>query len=370
MMKKLTPDKLFSMPKAMTVSLFRRPSKRRQRGAVTLLVALVLPVLLGIAALVIDISYLHVVRNELQNSADAAALAGARRLHNASSATPDWSNAEHVANQSIQLNSADGQRLSVGNVQSGYWNPSDINASLQSLPMAPTTNDVPAVQVTLTKSQGQNNGEVPTFFARIWNQFSTPLTVTAVAGITSPGRIDPGGLFPLVANQCLYQTYWNATATPPGPAINPLTGQAFELVLEAFDSKPADPCKTFQWSSLLTDNNDVKTFKDLVEFRNPVPLSIGENIWIEPGAKATLFDTVRDCSAAFDGTCEYVTLPMLNNIAVHDDLPVSGFACARILRASKSAKTITIQLSNTCPSVPSGGVGPNFGVVTPPSLMR
>jgi hypothetical protein len=260
--------------------------------------------------------------------------------------------------------------LSTGTVQSGYWNPKQVNAALQLLPMTPTANDVPAVQVTLTKGSGQNDGEVATFFARLWNIFSTPLSVTAVAGMTSPGTIEPGGLFPLVANQCVYDTYWNSSAQPPAPTINPLTGQAYLLVLQAFDDKPVDPCKTFQWSSLLTDKNDVNTFRDLVEDRNPVELSIGDKIWIEPGSKTTLFDTVDDCSAANDKSCEYVTLPMVTSIAAHADLPISSFACARIVDASKKDKTITIQLSTQCPQPPSGGIGPDFGVVSPPSLFR
>jgi Flp pilus assembly protein TadG len=350
----------------------RKPLGRLQaeRGAVTLLVALMIPVFLGLAALVIDVAYVQVVRNELQNDADAAALAGAKHLHSAASATPQWSTAEQVASDAVTLNAADGKKLLTGHVQSGYWNPTQVNAVLQLLPVTPTRNDVPAVQVTLSKGLGQNDGEVPTFFARIWNIFSTPVSVTAVAGITSPGTIEPGGLFPLVASQCVYDTYWNSSTTPPTPRIDPSTGQPFLLVLQAFDDKPVEPCKTFQWSSLLTDNNDVKTFRNLVEERNPVELSIGEKIWIEPGSKATLFDTVDDCSAANNKSCEYVTLPMVSSIAAHADVAISSFACARIVDASKKDKTITIQLSTKCPEPPSGGVGPDFGVVSPPSLFR
>ena len=343
---------------------------KSQRGAVTLLVALMIPVFLGIAALVIDVAYLQFVRNELQNDADAAALAGAKQLRSTTSATPQWSAAETAAFNAISLNSADGKKLSTGTVQSGYWNPTQVNAVLQMLPMTPTVNDVPAVQVTLRKGTGQNDGEVPTFFARIWNLVSTPVTVTAVAGMTSPDTIEPGGLFPLVASQCVYDTYWNSKATPPGPTLDPATGKPFELVLEAFDDKPKDPCKTFQWSSLLTDKNDVQTIKTLVEERNPVSLSIGQKIWIEPGSKTTLYDTVDDCSAANNKSCEYVTMPMVSTIAGHSDQPISSFACARIVDASKKDKSITIQLSTQCPQPPSGGIGPNFGAISPPSLFR
>jgi Flp pilus assembly protein TadG len=343
---------------------------KAQRGAVTLLVALMIPVFLGVAALVIDVAYLQFVRNELQNDADAAALAGAKQLRSTASATPQWSAAETAAFNAISLNSADGKKLSTGTVQSGYWNPTQANAVLQLLPMTPTVNDVPAVQVTLRKGTGQNDGEVPTFFARLWNMVSTPVTVTAVSGMTSPGTIEPGGLFPLVASQCVYDTYWNSKATPPGPTLDPATGKPFELVLQAYDDKPKDPCKTFQWSSLLTDKNDVTTFRKLVEERNPVSLSIGQKIWIEPGSKTTLYDTVDDCSAANSKSCEYVTLPMVSTIAGHSEQPISSFACARIVDASKNDKSITIQLSTQCPQPPSGGIGPNFGAVSPPSLFR
>lgn len=342
---------------------------RAERGAVTVLVAFMIPVFLGIAALVIDLAYVQIVRNELQNDADAAALAGAQHLRGTTSATPQWSTAETRAFEAIAFNAADGKMLSTGTVQSGYWNPKQVNAALHLLPMTPTLNDVPAVQVTLTKVDGQNDGAVPTFFARLWNIFSTPVSVTAVAGITSPGTIEPGGLFPLVVSQCVYDTYWSSTATPPGPMTNS-SGQAKLLVLMAFDDKPADPCKTFQWTSLLADKNDVTTFRNLVKDRNPVELSIGEKIWIEPGSKTTLFDTVGACSAANDKSCEYVTLPMVTSIAAHADRPISSFACARIVDASKKKKTITIQLSTQCPQPPSGGIGPDFGVVSPPSLFR
>ena len=53
-----------------------------QRGAVAVTVALMMFVLIGFAALSIDIGYLMVTRNELQNVADAAALAATRKLGN------------------------------------------------------------------------------------------------------------------------------------------------------------------------------------------------------------------------------------------------------------------------------------------------
>jgi len=342
---------------------------RAERGAVTVLVAFMIPVFLGIAALVIDVAYVQIVRNELQNDADAAALAGAQHLRSTTSATPQWSTAETMAFNAIAFNAADGKMLSTGTVQSGYWNPKQVNAALQQLPMTPTANDVPAVQVTLTKGSGQNDGEVATFFARLWNIFSTPVSVTAVAGMTSPGTIERGGLFPLVVNQCVYDTYWDSSATPPGPKTT-ASGEAISLALTDDDDKPYGLCNTFKWSSLLTKENSAEVFRDLVATRNPVELNIGDKIWIEPGSMADLFKTVAACSAADGKSCEYVTLPMVTSIASRGEVPISSFACARIVDASKKDKTITIQLSTQCPQPPSGGIGPDFGVVSPPSLFR
>jgi Flp pilus assembly protein TadG len=61
-----------------------RLNSQRQRGAVMILFAVSLTVLLGFMALVIDLGRTYVVRTELQNAADAAALAGAKDLNQTS----------------------------------------------------------------------------------------------------------------------------------------------------------------------------------------------------------------------------------------------------------------------------------------------
>ncbi len=52
-----------------------------ERGATAIIVAIVLTVLCGFVALSLDVGHLFSVRGELQNGADAAALAGAKRLN-------------------------------------------------------------------------------------------------------------------------------------------------------------------------------------------------------------------------------------------------------------------------------------------------
>lgn len=56
-------------------------SLHRQRGAVAVLTAITIVVLVGFLGLVVDLGVVYVRKTELQNAADAAALAGARELN-------------------------------------------------------------------------------------------------------------------------------------------------------------------------------------------------------------------------------------------------------------------------------------------------
>ena len=51
-----------------------------RRGAVSIMVVFSMIVLLGIASLAVDTGYMFMAKNELQNIADAAALASTRQL--------------------------------------------------------------------------------------------------------------------------------------------------------------------------------------------------------------------------------------------------------------------------------------------------
>ncbi len=53
---------------------------QHQRGAVAIIVALCLTLLIGMLGLVLDLGHVYVAKTELQNAADAAALSGAKEL--------------------------------------------------------------------------------------------------------------------------------------------------------------------------------------------------------------------------------------------------------------------------------------------------
>jgi len=93
--------------------------ERRDRGQVLVLVALAMVVLLGMAALAIDVGFMYCTRNELQRSADAGALAGAVQF---TLPTENWNllptrnRAESSARDFVSRNPAASGPLVVDNV--------------------------------------------------------------------------------------------------------------------------------------------------------------------------------------------------------------------------------------------------------------
>ena len=346
----------------------KKKTSRRQRGAVAPVVALSMPVLIGVAAFAVDLAYVYLVRNEMQNDADAAALAGAHALIDPATGALRWDAATTQARQSVGLNSAAGHALSDATVDTGYWNLKGTPADLQGLPMTPTAWDAPAVSVTLRKQAGQNQGPVQSFFARFWSVQGFDQQVRAVAAPTSPGSVNPGGIFPLAMAQCLFDNYWDRSVYPPRPQIDPATGQPY--VFKIGSGYHYGSCASGEWTSLLDDSNDVGTIRQLIAKGNPVTLEMGQTIWIEPGTKATLYQTVKNCSVAGDRSCEYVVVPTVTQTDNHALSPITGFACLRILDANNGQKYVLAEMSNRCQSSQGGGAGPNYGVVTPPSLVR
>ncbi|MEK7344568.1 MAG: TadG family pilus assembly protein [Pseudomonadota bacterium] len=343
------------------------PRMAAQKGSVTVLVALALPVLVGVAALAVDLAYLHVVRNELQNDADAAALAGAGVLYKNSLASLNWTAAADTAQSAIALNRAAGHALADGDVQTGYWDTAQTTTGLQALPLTPTANDAPAVQVSLGKSDGQNQGPARTFLARIWGILSVPVRVTAVAGVTSPGNVNPGGLFPLAISQCMYQKFWNTQ--PAGPRIDANTGLAY--VFKIGSLYKYDHCDSGQWSSLNIRAPGADTVETMIQTGNPIAMSVGDEAWMQSGVKNSLYADVKQCSAAGSKGCEYVVVPVLNQVVSGTTASIVGFACLHVLDAvGGNDKYILVEMSTQCQSPLAGGVGPNYGVASPPSLFK
>ena len=94
---------------------------RDERGVTAIVVAIVLLLLVGFSALAIDIGHLCVARAELQNAADAGALAGARFLYNDDATVNTGAN--DIATTAATDNQSVGEPVEVNgeDVLRGHW---------------------------------------------------------------------------------------------------------------------------------------------------------------------------------------------------------------------------------------------------------
>jgi hypothetical protein len=210
---------------------------------------------------------------------------------------------------------------------------------------------------------------VRTFLASIWGVFAKPVRVTAVAGVSSPGIIEPGGLFPFGISKCMYDKFWNANAQPAAPRVDPLTGLVPEFKIGSIYHY--DNCESGEWTSLDTQASGANAIEQLIEEGNPISMSVGDAAWIQTGVKTSLYTDVKKCSAAGNRQCEFVVVPTLQEVVSGTSAPIVGFACLQLLDAvGGNDKYILAKMSNQCPPPLSGGVGPNYGVISQPSLFK
>jgi hypothetical protein len=185
-----------------------RNKLREEQGVVLILVIIALVVLLAFAALALDVGNVMVVRNELQNIADGAALAGARTLGRlyecdgnivtCSQPMPYQEQLTYVADASV-INQACidvGSQSTAGGRTGITINGADIvignwDASTKTLSVTPTSPD--AVRVTARRDASAND-PISTFFARIFGMNTIDVSATATAALTGQSTAAPGGL--------------------------------------------------------------------------------------------------------------------------------------------------------------------------------
>lgn len=183
------------------------------RGGVLVLLAILLVVLIGIAALAIDIGHITTTRNELQDVADAAALAGAGEMgaiyvsldpvqmpgytfgkSAITAAALDAalknraSNVDIVIRNDNAINAYDNPSTPVNNdIVIGVW---DEGTGL----VTPTLTEPDAVYVKARRDTKQNS-PITTFFAGILGIDQASVTAEAVASLSGPSTVAEGELF-------------------------------------------------------------------------------------------------------------------------------------------------------------------------------
>ena len=114
----------------------------------------------------------------------------------------DWNTARQFALDYVSKNSSENTAQTNVVVDYGYWNITGTPADIQPLPKIPTTNDLPAIKIMISKANDSNGGPVKTFLAPVLGTYSHPLSATAVAVIPIPISSGINSLFSVVIKQC------------------------------------------------------------------------------------------------------------------------------------------------------------------------
>jgi Putative Flp pilus-assembly TadE/G-like/von Willebrand factor type A domain len=194
-----------------STSIPRRHRSDRERGQALVMVVLFMFVLLGMAAMVIDVGYAYYAHRSLQASADAAALAGAQEL-------PNPSRAEAIAYEYSGENGGKNARDNVRDVT--------VEVRTKCLTQIPGCDPVNAVTVT-------ERAQIDTLFAGVLGIEKFNLSVKSTA--CSPCGVKPLDMM-LVLDRTgsMCQDHWGANDPNCTDLKNAIDGM--KTFLSFFDS--------------------------------------------------------------------------------------------------------------------------------------
>ena len=148
-----------------------------EKGAAAIIVAVLMVVLMGCAAIAVDVGAMYAEKAQLQNGADAAALAIANNCGNGACGN------------------------STGTAQS-FANNNTNDGSSGAAVSFPTSNSVKVV--TTARAAGSTTDGFSLFFARALGFNSTQIPATAVATWGTPSK---GTTLPWTVSECVYKKY-------------------------------------------------------------------------------------------------------------------------------------------------------------------
>jgi Flp pilus assembly protein TadG len=328
----------------------RWASRGRQRGNVAVLFALLLTVLVGTAALVVDLGNGWKVDAELQNASDSAALAGVLDLNGTAAQFP-FAIADAVAEANRNNANMKPVNVPVANVTLGNW--AFPNGGFTPF-LAQPANQINAVRVISPTLA------VKTFFAPLLGTSSENVQARAIAVGGGPATAQCG--FPLAVPSC---AILNPNGTLNCQAQLAFTGNtnnsAFTLYL------PGPPLNTpsitcaFAVAAGTSQANCPKNC-------NCTPAgctasNANQQIWIGNGnnLSKTAVDTINADVAANQPGGLFVTVPIFQMANCGGNLSnaqtINGYAQFQVLGAT-GVPNNSIQLALTCnrttPSPPGG----------------
>ena len=290
------------------------------------MVALLILVFVGFAAVAIDIGHLFLVRNELQNAADAGCLAGARFLYGSDGMAVN-ENSNQVAYEATIVNKSEKAPVDVhwtvgntGDVERGHWSfatgaftPTELTQPVNLWDVSPEELDAnPAFINALRVKARRQDTPSTSFFARIFGYENFSLSREAIAYIGFAGTLAPGEADQPIAI-CRESLLVNGQYTCSTGRM--ITNHEVVAGLESGGWTDFN-----QDSACLTGTN-AETVRSLIcGGGNPEPIILGQLIAIHGGYIQNAHGLLRQCWQAFTGETRpwTLTLPVIecpgNNI--------------------------------------------------------
>ena len=212
-----------------------------ESGVAAVLFALLAALLLGLVALSVDVGHIGVVRTELQNAADACALAGARgffpNIMPDPQPPPKPADAQSTANAWIGRNPADNYVLSsLSDVQTGTYyyafvNPDGTTGKFFSSWSWDTPSVYfglfvgPSVTVTVRKEGTTNNGPIQNALAAVFGVPTSDAEARATAALSGVGGfLKDAPVLPIALNMDLLKDGVIVNFSPDNADVGGWTG--------------------------------------------------------------------------------------------------------------------------------------------------
>jgi Flp pilus assembly protein TadG len=155
-----------------------RRTRLHRRGAIVPLMAICLTGLMAFVALALDLGILMVARNQCQNAADSAAMAGARTLTGDTTTNNNYSAAQPAANAAAYNNSILNQPIVASQVTTTvgdyYYDTASASFKINPTALGKVGDNWTLVQATVTSQQ-------PTYFAKVFGMTTLNATATGSA---------------------------------------------------------------------------------------------------------------------------------------------------------------------------------------------
>lgn len=279
-----------------------------------IIIALCLLFLLGFAALAVDLSHMYVARNELQNAADAGALAGSRVLYtNEGSAVNTAANqvAFDAASDNLSENVPVDINWTAGNdgdIQRGHWSfglgtlekgfypnastePVDLwNATTVELDQ--NINFINAVKVTVRRQTTQ----VASFFATVFGHSGFEMAADGVGYIGFAGSIEPLAVDQPIAicAQSIRDPITGAYTCNIGRMLNSGVNPASQNSAGWTDFNQDNPCSGGTNANVLKTLIPDDCSGDL-DGANPDAIIFGQDIATTGGVDQSVFQKLYNC---------------------------------------------------------------------------